>query len=210
MPESELVILSDPRSAAAEAYRTLRTNLMFDDTLHTLLIAPAVEDSGKTEALANLAVAFAQTGHKTIVVDADLRQPMLHDLFGVDGKRGLTTMMLDDRALAEPPLATATGVEDLQVLPAGSDPVIPSDVLSHQRMGEIIGLLKARADYVLFGSPPVLAASDALLLGGRMDGVVLMVRAGQARRQHVVRAKDILSRVNLIGAFLTNAPKERF
>lgn len=209
MPESELVILSDPRSAAAEAYRTLRTNLMFDDTLHTLLIASAVQDNGKTAALANLAVAFAQTGHKTILVDADLRQPELHDLFKVDGKRGLTTMMLDDRALAEPPLA-ATEVEDLQVLPAGGDSVIPSDVLSHQRMGEIIGLLKARADYLLFGSPPVLAASDALLLGSRMDGVVLMVRAGQARRHHVMRAKDALSRVNLIGAFLTNAPKERF
>jgi non-specific protein-tyrosine kinase len=213
MPSTDLVTLAEPRSAAAEAYRTLRTNLMFsslENPISTLVITSPAESEGKSLVLANLAVTFAQSGHKTILVDSDLRRPSQHTLWGVDNTRGLTTMMLDGGALANPPLVS-TSVDNLLLLPAGELPPTPADVLGSQRMLDIIGLLKARAHYVLFDSPPVLAATDAALLGSRLDGVLLVVRAGHTRREHAARAREALERVHarIVGAVLSNAPRER-
>ncbi|NWG18655.1 MAG: CpsD/CapB family tyrosine-protein kinase [Chloroflexi bacterium] len=213
MAKTRLITLNDPRSAAAEAYRTLRTNLMFssvEQPIHTLLVTASSADEGKSVLLANLAVAFAQGGNKTILVDADLRKPSQHDIWGLSGERGLTTMILEDAALSTPPLVN-TEVANLQVLPAGPLPPNAADMLSSQRMTEIIGLLKARANYVLFDSPPVLAATDAALLGSKLDGVLLVVRAGHTRRDQAARARQALERVHvrIVGAVLSGAPKER-
>jgi non-specific protein-tyrosine kinase len=210
---ANLITLTDPRSAAAEAYRTLRTNLMFssiEQPIQTLLVTSVSESEHKSVTLANLAVTFAQSGHRTILVDCDLHRPSQHDIWGISNDYGLTTMMLEQAAMSTPPLAE-TGVEELAILPSGPLPPIPADVLSSQRMNEIIGVLKARADYVLFDSPPVLAASDAALLGSKLDGVLLVIRAGHTRRDHVARAKEALEQINvrLIGTVLTNAPRER-
>lgn len=213
MAKTDLITLTEPRSAVAEAYRTLRTNLMFssvENPINTLVVTSPADSEGKSLVLANLAVTFAQSGHKTILVDSDLRRPSQHTLWGLDNARGLTTMMLDDSALANPPLVSA-GVDNLQILPAGELPPTPADVLGSQRMIDIIGLLKARAHYVLFDSPPVLAATDAALLGSRLDGVLLVVRAGHTRREHAARAREALERVHarIVGAVLSNAPRER-
>jgi non-specific protein-tyrosine kinase len=118
-------------------------------------------------------------------------------------------MMLEDAALAEPPLIE-TPVKNLWLLPSGKLPPVPADVLSSQRMNQIIGVLKARAHYILFDSPPVLAATDAALLGSKTDGVLLVVRAGHTRREHTARARQTLERVHvrLLGAVLSNAPRE--
>lgn len=211
MAKPNLITLTDPRSAAAEAFRTLRTNLMFssvDQALQTLAVTSAVADEDKSETIANLAVTFAQSGNRTILVDADLRRPAQHTIWGVENK-GLTTMMLEDSALANPPLVE-TDVENLQLLPAGAEPPNPADLLSSKRMTEVIGLLKARANYILFDSPPVLAATDAALLGTKLDGVLLVVKAGQSRRDQTARAREALEQVNVrvVGAVLTNAPRE--
>lgn len=211
MATPDLITLTDPRSAAAEAYRTLRTNLMFssvENAIQTLLVTSSVDGEGKSDALANLAVTFAQSGNKTILVDADLRRPSQHTIWGVDNV-GLTTMMLDDASLANPPLIQ-TDVENLMILPAGSDAPNPADLLSSKRMTEIIGVLKARANYVLFDSPPVLAATDAALLGIKLDGVLLVVKSGASRRDNTTGARERLEQVNVrvVGAVLTNAPRE--
>lgn len=211
MAAPNLITLTDPRSAATEAFRTLRTNLMFSSVekpIQTLLVTSAVAGEGKSVALANLAVTFAQSGNKTILVDGDLRQPSQHDIWGVPN-RGLTAMMLDDGALSNPPLVE-TGVDKLQLLPAGEQAPNPADLLSSKRMNEIIGLLKARAAYILFDSPPVLAATDAMLLGIKLDGVLLVVRSGKTRRDNVLQAREALEQVKarVVGAVLTNAPRE--
>ena len=213
MSPTKLITLTDPRSAAAEAFRTLRTNLMFsslDRALTTIVVTAPAEADDKTSVGANLAIAFAQAGNKTILVDADLRKPSLHTLWGASNERGLTTMMAEDAALSTPPLQT-TEVPNLLLLPTGPLPPIPADLLSNQRMNEVIGVLKARASYVLFDSPPVLAATDAALLGAKVDGVLLVVQAGHSRRDQVAQARQALERVHvrLLGAILTNAPKER-
>ncbi|MBC7870606.1 MAG: CpsD/CapB family tyrosine-protein kinase [Chitinophagaceae bacterium] len=213
MAKANLITLTDPRSAAAEAFRTLRTNLMFSSVekpITTLLLTSTAQPDGKSAALANLAVTFAQSGNTTILVDCDLRKPSQHSLWGVENTRGLTTMMTEAGALANPPFVT-TEVENLLLLPAGPLPPNPADILSNRRMDEIIGLLKARANYVLFDAPPVLAATDAVLLGHKVDGVLLVVQAGRTRRDDVLRARQALERVHVrvIGAALTNAPRER-
>ena len=212
MPNANLITLTDPRSAAAEAFRSLRTNLMFTSVerpIDTLLVTSAAQSDDKSLVLANLAVTFAQSGNKTILVDCDLRRPAQHEIWGIANERGLTTMILEDGAMATPPLVQ-TDVPNLQILPSGTLPPVPADVLSSQRMGEVIGVLKARAHYILFDAPPVLAATDAAVLGAKLDGVVLVVRVGVTRRDQAARARQALERVHVrvLGAVMTNAPKE--
>src|SRR4051812_10079856 len=212
MANAKLITLSDPRSAAAEAFRTLRTNLMFtgvEHALDTLLVTSAAQSDDKSLVLANLAVTFAQADNKTIIVDSDLRRPMQHEIWGIPNDRGLTTMMLDPAAMSTPPLVQ-TEVPNLMVLPSGILPPVPADVLSSQRMLDVIGVLKARAHYILFEAPPVLAATDAALLGAKLDGVVLVVRVGATRRDQAARARQALERVHVrvLGAVMTNAPRE--
>lgn len=205
-----LVTLTAPRSAAAEAYRTLRTNLIFSSVekpVTALLVTSPAQSEDKSTVIANLAVAFAQAGNQTILIDADLRRPAQQGIWGASSERGLTSMILEDGALAAPPLVE-TGVPNLLLLPTGPLPPIPADVLSSQRMAEVIGVLKARATYLLFDAPPVLAATDAALLGAKLDGVLLAVRTGSTRRDQLGRARDELERVHVrvLGAVMTNAP----
>jgi capsular exopolysaccharide synthesis family protein len=209
---TDLITLTDPRSAAAEAFRTLRTSIMFGvatQALHTLAVTSAANADGKSLAVANLAVTFAQAGNKTILVDCDLRKPSQHEIWQVENTRGLSTMMTEDMAISNPPLLQ-TSVPNLQLLPSGILPPVPADLLSSPRMNEIIGVLKARAHYILFDTPPVLAATDAALLGAKVDGTLIVVRSGHTRRDQLERAKKELERVNvrLLGALLTNAPRE--
>jgi capsular exopolysaccharide synthesis family protein len=205
---SELVTITESRSPISEAYRTLRTNLDFaglDRALKTLVVTSAGMSEGKSTTLANLAVVSAQAGRRVILVDADLRRPMLHKVFGLANDAGLTTMMMDDAALASPPL-NQTGVAGLSVLTSGPLPPNPAEVMGSRRMEEIIAALAERADQVLFDTPPVVAVTDAAVLATKVDGVVLVVSAGHTRRDHARTAMQRLQQINarLVGAVLTN------
>jgi len=210
MPSDLLITISSPRSPISEAYRTLRTNLQFvslDKPLQTLLVTSPGPEEGKSTMLANLAVAIAQGEKKVILVDCDLRRPNLHRLFGLEYKKGLTTMMVDEKAMSDPPLQE-TGVSGLQLLASGPLPPSPSDLLGSRRMDRVLETLKERADIVLLDAPPVVAVSDAAVLATKVDGVLLVVSAGQTKRDSVQAAKAKLEKVNanLIGAVLTNVP----
>ena len=208
----DLITLTDPRSPAAEAYRTLRTNLTFfaalDRPVETLVVTSAAPDEGKSEVLANLAVTMAQGERRTILVDADLRRPGLHELFGVANDRGLTTMILEEEALDDPPLLDV-GVENLLLVPSGPLPPNPADVLGSSKMEQVIDAFRKRADVILFDAPPVVAVTDAAVLGTKVDGVLLAVAAGRTRRDHAERAKELLERVNvrIIGAVLNETAR---
>jgi len=206
----DLITLTNPRSSAAEAYRALRTNLTFaalDKPIETLVVTSAAPGEGKSTTLANLAVTMAQGERRTILVDADLRRPSLHEIFGAPNSRGLTTMFVEPEAMEDPPLVE-TGVENLHLLPSGPIPPNPADLLGSRRMEEVISTLRQRADIVLFDAPPVVAVTDAAVLGTKVDGVLLVVRAGRTRRDHAQRARELLERVHVrvVGAVLTNAP----
>jgi non-specific protein-tyrosine kinase len=204
--------LTDPRSPAAEAYRTLRTNLTFfaalDRPVETLVVTSAAPDEGKSRVLANLAVTMAQGERRTILVDGDLRHPDLHDVFGVANDRGLTTMILEEEALDAPPLLDV-GVENLLLIPSGPLPPNPADVLGSSKMEQAIAAFRERADVILFDAPPLVAVSDAAVLGTKVDGVLLVVSAGRTRREHAQRAKELLERVNvrIVGAVLNEAAR---
>ena len=208
--QPQLITLTKPRSTAAEAFRTLRTNLTFtalDDPIETLVVTSPAPEKDTSLVLANLAVAMAQGERRTILVDADLRRPGLHGIFGVANDRGLTSLIVEEDLLDDPPLLDV-GVENLWVLPAGPLPPNPADILGSQRMGRVIASLKARADFVLFGAPPVIAVTDAVVLGTKVDGVLLVISAGRTRREHALRAKELLEKVHVrvVGAVLNDAP----
>ena len=209
--QPNLITLTEPRSQAAEAYRTLRTNLTFaalDNPIETLVVTSAAPDGDKSKILANLAVTMAQSERRTILVEADLRRPGLREVFGMSGERGLTSMIVEDAALDDPPLVE-TGIENLWLLPSGPLPPNPADLLGSQRMEQAIGALKARADIILFDAPPVVSVTDAVVLGTKVDGALLIVSAGRTRREHIERAKELLERVHvrIVGTVLNNAPR---
>ena len=207
-PLNELVAVTEPRSPISEAYRTLRTNLDFaslDQALKTLVVTSAGVGEGKSTTLANLAVVSAQAGRKVVLVDADLRRPTLHTIFGLDNDTGLTTMMMDESALASPPLHS-TGVEGLMVLTSGPLPPNPADLLGSSRMEEVIAAVTAGSDQVFFDTPPVVAVTDAAVLATKVDGVLLVVSAGKTRREYARTAVQRLEQINarLVGTVLTN------
>ena len=210
--QPDLITLTNPRSPAAEAYRTLRTNLTFaalDKPIETLVVTSAAPGEGKSTVLANLAVTMAQGERRTILLDADLRRPSLHEIFGVANDRGLTTMIVEEAALDNPPLIDV-GVDNLWLVPSGPLPPNPADILGSRKMEEVIAALKARADVVLFDAPPVIAVTDAAVLGTKVDGVLLVVCAGRTRREHAQRARESLGRVHvrIVGAVLNDAPRD--
>jgi non-specific protein-tyrosine kinase len=211
-PDSPLITLRDPSSAAAEAYRTLRTNLLFsslDKPLHTLLVTSSAPNEGKSTSVANLAVTMAQAEQSVLLVDCDLRRPGLHTLFGLPNEVGLTNAIL---AQDEGPLPIqATSVPGLRLLTSGPLPPRPADLLGSRRMGALIERLRREADIVLFDTPPVVAVTDAAVLAPRVDGVLLVLHAGQTRRDRARESRQILEKVkaNIVGVVLNGAKLER-
>ncbi|MBP7692953.1 MAG: CpsD/CapB family tyrosine-protein kinase [Anaerolineales bacterium] len=212
MTKETLLTLTDPRSAAAEAFRTLRTNLLFaglERPLQTLLVTSAAPDgdgpASKTQTLANLGVVMAQGGRRTILVDCDLRRPRLHEVFGVPAAPGFSDWMMGTAETA--PALTPTGVDALTLLPAGAPAPTPADLLSSRRLQTLITHLKQQAEIVLFDGPPLLSMSDGALLAANLDGALLVVSAGHTRRDHALRAKELLDKIHVrvVGAVLTNA-----
>lgn len=209
MPHNAIITLTDPNSAAAEAYRTLRTNIEFsgvDEPIHTLLVTSSAPTDEKSVTVANLAVAMADGDHPVILVDADLRRPNQHTLFGLSNDKGFTNLFKDNTLLENPPLQSISGTS-LRVLTSGPLPPIPSQLLASQKMGAVLARLAEMAAMVIFDAPPVIAVNDASLLASQVDGVLLVVKAGGDKREHVRAAKDRLAKVNarLVGAVLTNA-----
>ncbi|MCW5849160.1 MAG: CpsD/CapB family tyrosine-protein kinase [Anaerolineae bacterium] len=210
---SDLVTLSQPHSAAAEAYRTVRTSLDFsslDRSLRTLVVTSAAPNEGKSTTLANLGVTLAQAGRRTLLVDADLRRPSLHHIFRLPNSAGLTTMLLDESTLAAPPFQVGP-VEGLLVLTSGPLPPNPAELMASRRIEALVAALRDQADIVLFDAPPLIAVSDAATLAARVDGVILVVQAEKTKREHVQRAKTLLDRAkaHLIGAVLTDVRLDR-
>lgn len=204
-----LVTINDPASPASEAYRTLRMNLQFaalDKRLRTLLVTSPGSGEGKSTTLANLAVTIAQVEQRVIIADCDLRRPSLHHLLGLENHVGLTNMMVEDEALNKPPLQE-TSVKGLWLLASGPLPPRPADLLGSKRMGAVIERLLDEADIVLLDAPPVMAATDAVVLGARVDGVLLVVSAGETKREQAQQAIERLRKVNanIVGTVLNNA-----
>lgn len=206
----ELITITEPLSPVSEAYRTLRMNLQYaalDRALRSLLVTSPGPGEGKSTTLANLAVTMAEAEQRVIMVDADLRKPCLHQFFGLRNDVGLTTMMVDDQALDAPPLQ-ATPIKSLQLLASGPLPPRPADLLGSKRMEKVMERLLAEADVLLFDAPPVILVTDAVVLATKVSGVLLVVSAGETKREHAQQAVERLNRVNahIAGVVLNNVP----
>ena len=211
----KLIVHQQPRSTITEAFRVLRTNVRFsfvDRPMRTLMVTSPGPSEGKSVTLANLAVAMAQSGRRVIVVDTDLRRPMLHTIFNVSNTDGLSNALLTPESGVEPYLQE-TGVENLRLLSCGPLPPNPAEVLGSERMGAMIETLLTEADLVLFDSPPVLLVTDAAVLAARIvvGGVLLVVDVGKTRRGMAKRAVEELQRVhaNLLGVVVNRISVRR-
>jgi succinoglycan biosynthesis transport protein ExoP len=210
--EEELVVVAQPFSPVTEAFRVLRTNIRFsgvDRPLRTLLVSSPSAAEGKSMAVANLAVAMAQAGLSVVAVDADLRRPRLHQLFGLDPRReGLTKALLEGSINGR---LHPAQVEGLRVLPSGELPPNPAEMLGSQRMQELLHELAQQVDVVLIDSAPVLPIADAMALAQAVDGVLLVLEAGHTRPEAARQAVESLHQVgaNLVGVVLNAMPTHK-
>ena len=202
---SELVAL-DADSPSAEAYKALRTGLVFstiDDERKTVVITSAEAGEGKSRTAANLAIALAQAGHKTLLVDADFRRPSQHRLFGRVRNVGLSNLFLRD--MSESDAVTAVdAVPNLWLLPSGPTPPNPSELLGSTRMQEVATMFRGQFDYVILDTPPVNAVTDAAILAASDSSTLLVVEQGRTTLPALKHAKLMLDRVNAhtIGAVM--------
>ena len=206
-----LVTAATPLSPASEAFRVLRTNLLFanvDHPVRRLLVTSAGASEGKSLVAANLATAFAQDGKSVILVDADLRRPSQERVFHLSHESGLTDCLVQQ---ADPGMnghLAPTRVENLRLLPPGRLPLNPSELLGSQRMSWLIEQLEQEADMIIFDTPPVLAVTDAAVLSQKVDGVVLVLEAGSTQARAGLRALAELTQIKapLLGAVLNKIP----
>ena len=205
------IAMRSPRSAAAEAYRTLRTSLQFsslDRALRTILVTSPGLGEGKTTVVANLGVAVAESGKKVVLLDCDLRRPGLHTLFGLNQSPGLSNALIEDAS--ELPIKT-TAVTGLAVLSAGESPPNPAEFIASGRLARLLERLRDLADLTLIDSPPTGVVSDAAVLASVVDGVILVVSAGRTRRDEAQQAHQHLATAGarVLGAVLNNARLEK-
>jgi receptor protein-tyrosine kinase len=206
-----LAALLYPRSQAAEAFRTLRTNIEFasvDRATHSMLVTSAVAGEGKTVVASNLALMFAQAGRRTLLVDADLRVPAIHRIFNVANTTGLTTLLRGE-ATSVASVARATEEPNLGIVTSGPLPPNPAEILGSARMRGLIELLTKEAEVVVFDSPPLVPVTDAAVLARQIDGTIVVVRAGKTRRSVFRSGLEALRRVGapILGVTLNGLPE---
>lgn len=204
----QLVSITSPRSAMAEAYRTLRTNLGFtaiDKPFRSVMVTSAAARDGKSTVIANLAVVTAQAGNKVLLVDCDLRKPVQHKLFQLSNQYGFTNCILYqmDTAKAAQSIAGAD-MNNLKILTCGPIPPNPAEILNSDRTRQWWGQLADQYDYIFVDSPPVLEVSDASILASQLDAVMLVLRYGITRMDIAKQVQEQLGRANarLIGAVI--------
>ena len=213
---NRLVMLADPNSIEAEAYRVLRTNLQFLNLEHgakTVMVTSAVEGEGKSTTVANLAVALARAGQRVALVDLDLRRPTIDRFFDLEGQPGVTDIAVGRARLA--PIDVRGDTKDgpvgkLEVLTSGPLPRDTGEFVGGKALENILAELRERADVVLIDSPPLLAVGDAMTLSAKVDAIVVLTRLGVIRRPVVDELRRVLAtcRAAKLGFVVTGAELE--
>ncbi|MCK8827675.1 CpsD/CapB family tyrosine-protein kinase [Natroniella acetigena] len=208
----ELIVEYDPKSPAAEAYRTLRTNISFlspDDPLTKISLSSSGPSEGKSLTVANLAISMAQNNKDVIVIDADLRKPMQHKFYGMTNFAGLSNVLTGEIGFAEG--LQETGIDGLRLLTTGTIPPNPSELLNSKKMEEVIKQAEAESDMLIIDTPPVIAVTDTAILATKVDGILLVIASHEAEQDMVVKAKEQLDKVqaNVIGTVLNKYPIDK-
>jgi exopolysaccharide transport family protein len=204
----ELITQSRPQSQMAESYRALRTSLLLTSLgapPKVILITSALPQEGKTTTSLNCGIVLAQKGSRVLLIDADLRRPSIHKALGMGPRTGLSNV-LTGGATVQQATVRSTVLPTLFVLPAGTPPPNPAELLASANMGDILTQLREQYDHIVIDTPPALSVTDAVIMSTRADAVVLVIRSGQTTKQALRRARDILARVNAkVAGVLLNA-----
>ena len=220
--------LFDLKGVVAEGYRSLKVNLQFacqDLTVKSLAFASAGIGEGKTSTVLNLAITIAQDGRRVLVVDADLRKPAVHSRLGLKREPGLSEILIGNANWQEvvqtapdlmlgklgfDQILSAPGVDNLSVITSGHLPENPSEFFNSQRIVDLIAELEENFDLVIFDCPPILPVADAVLIGPKVDGVVLVYQVGRVGRTPLQRAKSLLenAQAHIVGVVLSNVSAE--
>jgi exopolysaccharide transport family protein len=210
----ELVTKSRPRSQMAESYRALRTSLLLTfagGPPKVILITSALPEEGKTTTSVNSAIVLAQKGTRVLLIDADLRRPSIHKTLGMGPKLGLSNVLTGTATLPQA-IIPSTILPELFILPAGTPPPNPAELLASAKMKNILEELRKQYDHIVIDSPPTLSVTDAVVMSTDADAVVLVIRSGHTTKPALRRARDILMQVNarvcgvLVNAVDLNSP----
>jgi succinoglycan biosynthesis transport protein ExoP len=210
----ELVTQSRPRSQMAESYRALRTSLLLTfagGPPTVILITSALPEEGKTTTSVNSAIVLAQKGTRVLLIDADLRRPSIHKTLGMGPKIGLSNV-LTGAATLQQAIIPSTILPELFILPAGTPPPNPAELLASAKMKNVLAELRKQYDHIVIDSPPTLSVTDAVVMSTDADAVVLVIRSGHTTKPALRRARDILLQVNarvcgvLVNAVDLNSP----
>jgi polysaccharide biosynthesis transport protein len=204
----ELITQVRPQSQMAESYRALRTSLLLSNLgapPKVIMVTSALPQEGKTTTSINCAVVLAQKGIRVLLIDADLRRPSIHKTLGMGPRSGLSNVLTGSATL-EQAITRSSILPNLDVLPAGTPPPNPAELLASTNMRDVLEHLRGHYDHVVVDTPPTLSVTDAVVLSPRADAIVLVIRSGQTTKQALRRARDILTQVNAkVSGVLLNA-----
>ena len=206
-----LVVDEQPHATVSEQFRTIRTNIMYSSVnsdIRSVLFTSDMASAGKSTVAANMAVAYAQAGKKTLLLDADLRRPTSHETFRVDNRTGLSTLIVNDIPLET--VIKSTGFERLELITSGPIPPNPAELLSAPKMDSIMLRLMTHYDMVIIDSPPVLSVTDGQLLSKNVNGVIMVTNVENNNRERLNEAKDLLLKAgaNILGIVLNGRTRE--
>ena len=193
-----LAVLGNPKSAPAEGFRTLRTNIQFlsaDHPLRSLVFTSSSPSEGKTTISANIAASIAQMGQRVVLIDADLRRPYVHKLFGLSALPGLSNYLVGKAELQM--ILKKTSVPNLQVISSGALPPMPAELLASAKMQALLQELKAQFEMVILDVPPAIAVTDASLVGKIADGVIVVIACGKTKREQARATIQTLAKAGI-------------
>lgn len=207
-----IISYNDPKSVISEQYRAIRTNIEYsnvDQNTKTILVTSSDKNEGKTTTVSNLAVSFANLNKKVLLIDCDLRNASIHKMFKINNIYGLTDILAKDRAVDK--CIQETELENLYVLTAGAIPPNPAEILSSEKMKNLIEDLKNIYDYIFIDTPPIGLVTDAGVLSSFIDGVVLVVKSESVEKKYLEETKKKLDAVDarILGAILNSYKSEQ-
>jgi polysaccharide biosynthesis transport protein len=204
----ELVTQVRPQSQMAESYRALRTSLLLSNLgapPKVIMVTSALPQEGKTTTSINCAVVLAQKGIRVLLIDADLRRPSIHKTLGMGPRSGLSNVLTGSATLQQA-ITRSPVLPNLSILPAGTPPPNPAELLASSNMRDVLDELRGQYDHIVVDTPPTLSVTDAVVLSPRADAIVLVIRSGQTTKQALRRSRDVLMQVNAkVSGVLLNA-----
>lgn len=205
------IVDEKPKSIAAEAYRTLRTNIQyssFDEEIRTIVVTSSEPGEGKSTTAGNIAISFAQASKKTVIIDCDLRKPSLHKKFKISNIGGLSDILIGKEKIDD---VIHHFNEELDVITSGKLPPNPAEMLGSRTMERLLVALKERYDIIILDTAPLQAVTDAQILSTKSDGIILVVRAHATKRESVIQAKGLIEKVGgkILGTVLNGVENTR-